>query len=502
MFAACEKGIDSAGASEKLPNETITENPAQHDGMMQLGKKLENPYSVENMRTAYELLSPQTRNSIGVSADKVVQTTHYYVKFHPKNEDELYVLKLDTSLILYSYPLDYDIKENGAYYHDPAIPDSLPTYQYASVKVGYQFPQEVEYEILENLYIPDEYNDDDAQTRTSDNINEEFVEELVSKSMNLTGNEDDTESMTRGRLSKWRPAGYIAYYDNTLSDFCGVEGLKVRAKRWFTTHEGIVGSDGKFTCNGKFRGEVDYTVDLERDDFQIMNDKDIIRISTDNRRGSISWCFYSSQDEMYDYITAFRAAYHYYYKHIGSLSRPPMNTFWRSKLKIHVHRDANTASGDFTYTRILGLFNRKEINIYNNNRLIEDEYSTVIHEFAHAVHWAKDRDLIFDVNLKVKESWAVGVQWYLTKMIYPNYRGFSDWSNYTNVVMDLMDTENDHSNNEGKNEAQGDSISEVPISEIETALNGCTTWEQWRNNIKQNYDNEKQEKIEALFAVW
>lgn len=56
------------------------------DEMIQLGRKLENPYSFENMRRTFDLLPAESRG--GFSAEDI-QPTHLYVKFKPKNVDEL-----------------------------------------------------------------------------------------------------------------------------------------------------------------------------------------------------------------------------------------------------------------------------------------------------------------------------------------------------------------------------------------------------------------------------
>lgn len=50
------------------------------EGITVLGRQLKNPYSVENMRKALQNLSPRTRSGIKIED---IQTTHYYVRFHP-----------------------------------------------------------------------------------------------------------------------------------------------------------------------------------------------------------------------------------------------------------------------------------------------------------------------------------------------------------------------------------------------------------------------------------
>lgn len=38
--------------------------------------------------------------------------------------------------------------------------------------------------------------------------------------------------------------------------------------------------------------------------------------------------------------------------------------------------------------------------------------------------------------------------------------------------------------------------------EIETALQGCNTWDKWRDNIIKLYDNETKQYVKELFESW
>ena len=122
---------------------------------MKLGEQLENPYSVENMQRALKELNNSGLKSASIE-EATIQPTHLYIKFIPKNDDELDVLKSDSTLCLYDYPLDYEIEEGGDYYHDPEVPEEQPTYQYAAVEVGQKLPESVEYTVLSELYILEE----------------------------------------------------------------------------------------------------------------------------------------------------------------------------------------------------------------------------------------------------------------------------------------------------------------------------------------------------------
>ena len=103
--------------------------------MIQLGKQLQNPYTVANMQAAYNILKQKYGESV---PDITISTTHRYMKFAPAHDSIYRKMLKDTTVELFSYPLDYEILNTGGlYYHDPNLPDSIPTYQYAAVDLTY-----------------------------------------------------------------------------------------------------------------------------------------------------------------------------------------------------------------------------------------------------------------------------------------------------------------------------------------------------------------------------
>jgi hypothetical protein len=123
-----------------------------------LGEKKNNPYTVENMLAALDTLkaypneldgclkSPSLINDIDIS------TTDYYVRFLPQDSVQFTQLKNDTMLTLFDFPLDYEIVQTGEYYHDPTVSGPY-TWLYTRVPKDYDFPGNIRYEILEELFI-------------------------------------------------------------------------------------------------------------------------------------------------------------------------------------------------------------------------------------------------------------------------------------------------------------------------------------------------------------
>ncbi len=482
---------------------------------VKLGRKLENPYSVANMQKAFEQLSPQTRSQ---AADLEIKATHLYVKFCPKTEEELDFLKSNTCLELYSYPLDYEIldKSENHYYVNHTEKDGKPCDYYAAVKVNKALPSNIEYEILEELFIPDENTDTPILTRSGYLLDENFVDELVDLSLKLTGNWNENEIMTKGK-SKWRPAGTITYYDEIYKKNLGVEGLKIRAKRWFTTHVGYTNAQGYFSCDGQFKRPADYSLNFERENFHVKD----AETGHNNLKGD--WNLHFVREELipnplkvsslYTYVTIFRAAYHYCYKDIQGLHRPPARKELQAKIKIEpVNEDKGGLNGVFSHGFFMGITG-KHIEIYNHHNPIDEIYATTIHELAHSAHWIRNKKMYHkDIHLIVKESWARGVQYQLTKTVYPNYQEptFSRGS-YTSIVNDLINSANIYrssfyyyANDSYWNVAPKsytDRVEGYTLKQIEDALDGVKTWEGWKANIKKIPNNTKQ-YVDEAFNFW
>ena len=99
-FVSCKKDTD---ITESEPQPTL------------IGQKLENPYSVENMRKAMGNL--RNSNDDYRMADLEIEATHLYLKFMPQNEDQLSLLLQDSTVVYYTYPLDHELLDGTDEYH-------------------------------------------------------------------------------------------------------------------------------------------------------------------------------------------------------------------------------------------------------------------------------------------------------------------------------------------------------------------------------------------------
>ena len=474
FFVGCNKDF-----IEPLP-ENETKN-------LILGEKLKNPYSVGNMKIALSNLKTNNKSS-GIE----IKTTHYYVKFKPNNDEDLSLLKQDTLLDLYDYPLDRKVIQGQTAYHDPEIPINQPTYLYCAVKVDYIFP-EIEYEILEDLYIPEE-----TEGLKNNNF---LIENLVDEALRITSNIDALQSNSSNnksiKNSNWTPAGTILAWDDNLGqttvtnrvfshwecyncdtgdpiypcpgdgplplriiepiddDVCKravytyvtttvdgsyvpVEGVIVRARNWFTTRKGTTGSNGEYTCDGDLGGSANYSIIWERYNFEI-RDSWLGRAKYEGPEKTGDWNLNIRHGAQEFYSTIFRAAYHYYYANIRGLRRPPLNAVFNTQLKIRAFNESNDDVNGIHCAgcRFLGL--GSAIKMYNPQRNSRDIYGTIIHEMAHASHWCMDSWHYSNADTIVVESWARGVQWELTRMVHTSYQPGYARLNYTGIVQDMID---------------------------------------------------------------
>jgi len=168
--------------------------------------------------------------------------------------------------------------------------------------------------------------------------------------------------------------------------------------------------------------------------------------------------------------------------------------------------EANSSNGTHCAPcRLLGL--GSAIKIYNPQNSSMDIHSTTIHEIAHASHWKMDPvtyNCQYDSDcwincclgdIKVSESWARGVQWALTSMVYVNYTPNYDAVGggaipiYTGVVQDMIEGISGY-----------DQVTRYTIWQIEVALIGSLLWKAWKTNIKNLFYNATENNWDALFA--
>lgn len=492
---------------------------------MVLGKQLENPYSVENMKKALASLKANGRKS----GDFDIETTHLYIRFLPKNSLELEALEgfsqVDTTFNLFDHPLDFEIEEVGHWYHDPSIPDRLPTYQYTVVKPDFTFPDTLDHEILAELFIPEETEEDIENGRIA--IDLDFLDDLEDESLRLTNNwkepiEDKSSPYVRRR--KWNPRGRIMVEERTGGRDQGdlpLRYCKVRARRWFkigTANTSV--SNGTFYISKRFRRDVNYSLKFETHKHKVTNSigwatthngpkmKADWNLNIAFNNGSDSWVRATIMNAIYHFRT--EASRH-------NIKLPGF--FTTVKVRAIFRSGRSNAIGAGVRHLPLGKYSslfRNDVKIYskfmNGARLETDDlYALMMHELGH-VSYALNSPVNVIASLGiVNESFANAVEYYFTLPYYPNAvrnmidqsrtdieRGGDDSWKYTPLFIDMIDNTNQRTRNENSTDFADDNVSGYTIQQIQKALDRRTTMRGVRIYLRDNYTNATENNLDEL----
>lgn len=501
----------SCNENEFNENQTITKSNINYKEFSRVFSEdslvLENPYSVKNMKLALTNLKNRNKESIYLNQNNFeINTSHLYVKFKPRNEDEEGLLKSDSTIHLFDYRLDVEYKEGYLNNRKSEI-DSIPDY-YTAISVDKEIPN-VPYEIIDELYIPeqDSYFDDTTENEKylityEINNKTDLFNHLIYEAFVITNNEEEviepgsTESQRWFFGKRWRPKGIIKIWDDLYKDI-PLEGAKILMRQWFTIDSGITDTNGYFQT-GRVRGHARYIIQWERHQYSIRSGSGGQAELRGPKLKNQDWNHVignQTQNEFYGHIH--RGAYHYYYKDIQGLNRPHQNGFLSPQMKIAAKYEPNSdINGSHTpnYFNPFGFFNK--IRIYNPQNDSFKVYGTIIHELAHSAHFTANKSKFRDTEKKVVESWARGVEWVLTKMVYPNYYAPEIRPKYTLVVRDLIDNDEKY----GDTPYSGDLSSGYTIKQIENSLG--KNWEEWKNNIINDHNNNTEQYVQNTFNYW
>ena len=241
---ACGRDLPLQEPSSRAPKGEV------FHGLIELGEKLEDPYTVENMQKALNRVYPTKSGRVDI------YPTDLYVRFLPSSDADLQRLKAD-GLYLLDHPMDYRIVREGDYYIDPSLEEDSITWQYAVVGHDYAFPEGIPYEILDHCYI----SEHDPDTRAS-GIDWRLVEE---EAFRLTGNGDMLAPAVKSGAQ--RPSGRI-----TLSDpgFCGgkpvgLAGVMVACNVFVKLGFTHTDRDGYYTIPLEFTSDPRYRLVFQND---------------------------------------------------------------------------------------------------------------------------------------------------------------------------------------------------------------------------------------------
>lgn len=337
----------SAGCAEKisttqLSGENLNEQDyvtSSRDGMMVLGKKLNNPYSLANMQAAYNELC-KTKSV----ASSNLEATDLYVRFLPKDSTDIAVLS-SLDLELFDYPLDYEILSGGDYYHDPTIPETEITWQYTKVSPDFKFP-DMQYEILDECFIPE-----DEEELTKSSSASLLGEELEMMAIRMAGQSEEYSIVETKASAKKYPAGYVKI--NTGSSEVPVKGVKVRCHFFLKWTSDYTDGNGYYKVSKKFSCKPHYSVILENQKgFVVWGNWGFLSPAThnDERRSTSGYNFsFTRNDKAWKWLVINNAAYDYYRMcEKDGIKKPPTD------LKIWCWKNATSSSAPMLH-HLVGL---------------------------------------------------------------------------------------------------------------------------------------------------
>ncbi len=233
VLISCSKSRDI----EVTHNHGKVDYKLEH-GMIELGKKLEDPYSLSYMQKAYEKLYPTK------AANDKLQATNIYVRFLPKSIDE-YKHLVSLGIDLFDHPLDYEIIKDGDYYRDPDLSPKQITWQYAVLPKSFILPKGIRSEILDDCYIPA----NELSTR-ADGVDWTAVEDMAYR---LSGNEDMLSNI-KTRAWGEQPSGRITIEDEEFAGgkAFGVAGVKVLCNVFVHFASAYTDKDGYYRISDSF----------------------------------------------------------------------------------------------------------------------------------------------------------------------------------------------------------------------------------------------------------
>lgn len=546
FIVSCSDGVDLA------PDDATASNRKEY---IKYGKKLENPYALKNMRKALISLkekskSATNRETVDPYVDFVIDPNYLYVEIAPTSAAQEAEIKQDSSLIVFDYPLDYEFTDQVLDSRPELALNEFPIY-YSAIKIDSDLASESYYQTLEQLYIPEEdpYFDDGStmQNKVDKKIIQKrqlFLDELLEEAYRLTGNEYQSKSdnKSNNRLifgTRWWPSGTISIFDEVAGRNVPVVGAKVLIRQGFTVRQAITDENGYFKTSS-VRGSARYIIQWERYDYSIRNGALFQAELRGPMKKDEAWTYTinngsGDSDDKY-HALIHQAAHDYYYGHRFGLISPPRNGFGKSQMKIAA-RESNPwgIPSSYSHSRADLTFGlAPQIHIKQWGSASDIVYGTTIHELTHGGHSVLDRinydNLVKDAffgdfsaairnrNRRLLETWPTTVEVIMTLDRYKTKFGDNNYfvykntniinyqnqtirstNHYTSGGYDLIDDFNqrvygiDHPT---------DNVKGYTINQLQNALIGASSWNEWRDNIKNRYDNPTETYLDELFNNW
>lgn len=417
------------------------------DEAIVLGNIINDPYKVENMQAAYDNINDGTAPIASIKAN------YRYVRILPANKEQLNAIESDTSLVLFDYPLHYEILVYGTYYHDPSVADADQTWLYCVVPSDYHFPSGINEELIYHVYIP------------PTSAKGDFYDRLEEEAYNVAGCDDDNDGAKASTASWWTPSATIRAWDDVVNGYIVLQGVKVRARRGTKVGVGITDSQGRCKVDRDFKKDVYYSIKWESGRWDIRNGSLGQAYYHENKKMHSHWDFYiANNGSSILYASVHRAAYKFFYGNRLGLKSPAL-PYGKTKIGVY-NRNPWWGSGCCWGTwSLLGII--PDIRVAHSHTTPTSEvFATAIHELGHQSHLLFiGKGTYIQLAKEIHESWAAAVECILTNhhyntelanygercQLYNQYCPYQLWTPqnkpkktdcYTPIFIDLIDNYN------------------------------------------------------------
>ena len=289
-LTSCERNETESVLQDEIKQVSNDENRRTRPVI--IGEKINNPYSIKNMQAALDSLKAHPEQHTACMKapsstldDIVIEPTDLYVRYLPADSLQYLQLMSDSTLILFDYPLDHLKIQTGDYYHDPTISGAY-TWLYTSVPHDYQPHHGIQYEVIEELFLPEHssyYSEESSPTHVKGNTQmksgekkhtdyADVLKTLEAVSFIITGNADklhqpDTTSTNSGMQKavsyvnkrflgiSWKEAVYNPEGYFKVATPIGNQPLvnvRIRVARYFTFYETRTNAKGYFYFSNQF----------------------------------------------------------------------------------------------------------------------------------------------------------------------------------------------------------------------------------------------------------
>ncbi len=519
----------------------------------------EDPFTPANMKKALvDLVQNRSKDlstlakSAALSAiDSItIEPNYIYVRFLPEGSRQIDSLRhFDSAIVLFDHPLSYSSEDSLVQVldMDSSWSDSTVSY-YATVPFEYTLPKDISYKVLKSLFLVQpvltQIETDSllmirdtsaalAKVGAETNLTRlikllSFLDisfpELEATSFRLTGNQIDSvpgnpsKSLAKKSLSgwsRWRPTGTLKYRDTKLGDI-PVVGVRVTAGYSYYWRSSKTDANGYFSSPERWTYSVKYEAHWDADDF-LLEDGDSWNGADLMTEGPTSYSAWNRtfMDQHAAYAAIFAAAYNYYYGNIDGLNRPRENTWTNFALDIQVYNKEGDAYG--VHAVVPWLANWMEIYLKSGGayRQSEELYATTTHELAHSAHYAhfwtrytwvpRDFEWVNYVGSDIAETFARGVQWWLTRKRYAEYTVPFYGGNYKGNIEDLIDADGNYAKSFPA--VGGENVQGFIISDIELAAKKSFNLNELRDRLKSDFPSNgtrvyTNTDMDALFTYW